>query len=277
MIMRQLRRSPGFRSIAYLGICFGLPYVVPSPWKGSDIGSQAANSIAGAGVLGTITWLFSRLGNENTVQQTRNDLRDRLEQCAVGISLGSTAFGIVIVIARSCDWVTFTGWGWEQTSVQNLARTMTLLALKHLAVAGAEELVFRGYGLQTLQQAVGTPLASGMLTSLFTLAHGTATQSLLGQGALGLVLVGLRLTGGSLWLPFGYHFAWNYAQTAVLGPPEWPSLQGLSVQGPYQWMGRPGHPEPGGLTAIVNLLIAVGASAMWWHRMKRVKGSNTTL
>ncbi len=87
MIMRQLRRSPGFRSIAYLGICFGLPYVVPSPWKGSDIGSQAANSIAGAGVLGTITWLFSRLGNENTVQQTRNDLRDRLEQIPLANSV----------------------------------------------------------------------------------------------------------------------------------------------------------------------------------------------
>ncbi len=145
---------------------------------------------------------------------------------------------------------------------------------KHLAVAGAEELVFRGYGFHTLQQAVGTPLASGMLTSLFTLAHGTATQSLLGQGALGLALVGLRLTGGSLWLPFGYHFAWNYAQTAVLGPPEWPSLQGLNVQGPYQWMGRPGHPEPGGLTIVVNLLIAAGAAVMWWHWKHRDKVTN---
>lgn len=272
MIVKQLRSSSGFRSVAYLGICFGLPYVVPSPWRGPDIWSQTANSVAGAGVLGSITWMFSRLSDEEAAQWTGDDLKVRLQLCSAGVGLGSMAFGVVIIIARSFDWVSFAGWGWEQTSMQNLARIMMLLAIKHLAVAGAEELIFRGYGLQTLQQAVGTPIAGGILTSLFALAHGTATQSLLGQGALGLALVGLRLTGGSLWLPLGYHFAWNYAQTAVLGPPEWPSLQALHLQGPYQWMGRPGHPEPGALTTMVNLLVAVGTAFVWWHQKRSNKG-----
>jgi len=127
MIMRQLRRSSGFRSVAYLGICFGLPYVVPSPWRGHDIWSQTATSVAGAGVLGSITWLFSRWSDEDTLQWTRDDLWDRLEQCVAGIGLGSMAFGVVTIIARSFDWVTFAGWGWEQTSMGNLARIMTLL------------------------------------------------------------------------------------------------------------------------------------------------------
>jgi membrane protease YdiL (CAAX protease family) len=263
--MKEIWKSPGFRSAAYLSICFGLPYIVPSPWKDSDLWSQTANSVAGAGVLGTLTWLFSKVSGENEVQSTSSDIQARLVKFSTGLGLGGVAFGIVVIIAKSFNWVAFGGQGWEQTSIESLARTMVFLALKHLAVAGAEELVFRGYGFQTLQQAIGTTLASGMLTGIFTLAHGTEPQSLLGQGALGLALISLRLTGNSWWLPFGYHFAWNYAQTAIVGPPEWSSLQTLIPQGPYPWIGRPGYPEPGMLTTLVNIAVAICGAAIKWH------------
>jgi uncharacterized protein len=72
----------------------------------------------------------------------------------------------------------------------------------------------------------------------------------------------LRVTSGGLWLPLGYHWAWNVMQTAVLGPPDgMPSLHPLEIAGPAWWLGRPGHPEPGLLSTAVNLAVAGGA---WW-------------
>ncbi len=268
MLISQIRRSPGLRSVAYLGVCFGLPYFVPSPWAGRDVWSRTANYVSGAVVLGSVTWMFSILLEENSVTWNRVLQRQQIRHCAVGVGLGAGAFGAVIGIARSFGWIDLPTWGWEQATAQEITSTMMLLAFQHAAVASSEELVFRGYGLHTLRQAVDMPAAASTLTILFTLAHGITPQRLLGQGALGMALMMLRLCSGSVALPLGYHFAWNYIQTGIFGPVEWPSLRPLHIQGPYQWVGRPGHPEPGLLTTAVNLSVAAGAGLVWWHRRR---------
>jgi membrane protease YdiL (CAAX protease family) len=76
----------------------------------------------------------------------------------------------------------------------------------------------------------------------------------------------LRLRSGGLWLPIGYHWAWNVVQTAVLGAPDAaPSVRPLHVHGPRRWMGWPGHPEPGLLSTLIHLAVVLLA----WVGMRR--------
>ena len=76
----------------------------------------------------------------------------------------------------------------------------------------------------------------------------------------------LRLHSDALWLPIGYHWAWNVLQTAVFGPPGTAhSLRPLQVHGPERWVGRPGQLEPGLLSTLVHLVMAL----LLWRWMRR--------
>jgi membrane protease YdiL (CAAX protease family) len=84
-----------------------------------------------------------------------------------------------------------------------------------------EEFLYRGYGLSTLARNIGFWPAAVIWSGWFTATH--ANNS--GETALGLATVGLfgvftclllRLTG-SLWMPIGFHAAWNWGQTFLFG------------------------------------------------------------
>lgn len=86
-----------------------------------------------------------------------------------------------------------------------------------LLVFGAfgEEMLFRGYGFQTLVRGSG-PFAALLPTSvLFAFAHASNQNvSLLGlinTFGFGLVLGYAYLRSGNLWLPIAIHFGWNWA------------------------------------------------------------------
>jgi hypothetical protein len=129
-----------------------------------------------------------------------------------------------------------------------------------------EEMVFRGYGLDTLREALGLAGAFVVSIPLFALYHGMGWRRLLGLSAAGLLLALLRLRTGSLWFGAGFHFAWNLVQEGVFGPADRaPSLRPLAVHGPGVWVGRPGYPEPGWLQIIWTLVMALIAGASLWR------------
>ena len=69
---------------------------------------------------------------------------------------------------------------------------------------------------------------------------------MLGEAASGLALLVLRIKSGDIWLPMGYHWAWNVTQTALLGPVDGlPSLLPLMVTDPYAWLAGPAIPNQG--------------------------------
>jgi membrane protease YdiL (CAAX protease family) len=150
--------------------------------------------------------------------------------------------------------------------MNEVVRSVALLGVGHLAVAWNEEMVFRGYGFETVREALGQSKAVAVLIPGFALYHGLDPQQILGMLAGGTTLMLLRLHTDGLWLPVGYHWAWNVLQTAVFGAPgSAPSLRPLLVQGPERWMGRPGAPEPGLLSTLVHLVMAL----LLWLWMRR--------
>jgi uncharacterized protein len=123
-------------------------------------------------------------------------------------------------------------------------------------------MVFRGYGFETVRAALGQANAVAVLIPGFALYHGLDPQQLLGMLAGGTTLMLLRLHSNALWRAVGYHWAWNVLQTTVFGVSELaPSVRPLQVHGPERWMGKPGRPEPGLLSTLVHLVIAL---LVWW-------------
>ncbi|HEX5030081.1 MAG TPA: CPBP family intramembrane glutamic endopeptidase [Candidatus Eisenbacteria bacterium] len=84
-----------------------------------------------------------------------------------------------------------------------------------------EEFLYRGYGLSTLARNIGFWPSAMIWSGWFLASH--AGNS--GETALGLATVGLfglfaclllRRTG-NLWMPIGFHAAWNWGQTFLFG------------------------------------------------------------
>jgi membrane protease YdiL (CAAX protease family) len=265
-----LRRSPALRSVVYLSGAAAMLHVSTRVCGRDAAWSLEASHIITMPVVTAWTRAFHRLHTEDKADWCRQPCKQGLEQAVAGMALGTGAFLVVVGAAYVQGWVRFPGWGWEMVSKREVARTLLLHAIGHGAMAWNEELVFRGYGLDTVTAAVGPPGAMLALVTLFALGHGSKPRVLVSQGVGGLALTFLRLSSHSLWLPFGYHFGWNYVQTAVLGPPDdLPSLRPMYPQGPELWLGRPGYPEPGLLATIVELGIAVGSALVWWRGRHR--------
>jgi hypothetical protein len=95
----------------------------------------------------------------------------------------------------------------------------------YLAVAFSEELLFRGYLFQRLDQGIGRWPAQVLVALLFALVHWGnpgmtgATRVLASLDiAIAAMLLGLcYLRTRSLALPIGLHLGWNWTQGMVLG------------------------------------------------------------
>jgi uncharacterized protein len=108
------------------------------------------------------------------------------------------------------------------------ARSIRALAMGAWAftwVALLEELLFRGFVFQRLVDGIGRWPGLLAMAALFALAHwgnpGMEGPTLAWASidtVLGALLLGLAyLRTGSLALPIGIHFGWNWAQGALLG------------------------------------------------------------
>lgn len=256
-----LQRSPALRAVLYLaGAIVTVQGGVPLLERLSITHPAAVQW--GLLAIGTPwTYLFLRLEQRPLSQRA---LKVRIGEMRKGAALGALAFLAVAGAAATQGWLKIAGAGWQNTDITTLLRSVTLITLTHTAIAWNEELVFRGYGYDVVRSAAGPVVAASVMTALFAVYHPWQTQALFGEAALGAALLALRLRSGDLWLPIGYHWAWNLMQTAVLGPADGPlSLLPTQATGPYEWVGRPGYPEPGLLMAMTNLLVALVVTGLW--------------
>ncbi len=191
------------------------------------------------------------------------DLRSALG----GVELGAIAYGVWLGVAYAKGWIRWTPWMRTTVSVRRLTSSILVMLVSDVVVAWHEEVAYRGYGFDSATATVGTPAAIVSTTTAFALGHGPGTMMFVGQGVVGGALLALRLASDSLWLPIGYHFAWNVLQTSIFGPLDaLPSLLPLQTQGPRSWLGRPGYPEPGLLSTLVHLAVTAGITLWTWYR-----------
>jgi membrane protease YdiL (CAAX protease family) len=257
------------RSIAYLS---GAVVILEASRSGIDFTRPEATvrlhlTVFPASVA--LTYLMLRLEGRTGV--THIPIRRGMAHALLGAGVGATAWFLVLGVAHAKAWVRLPAWGWEQTPPIAVIRAVLLNGIGQLAIAWNEEMLFRGYGFETLRAAVGTGATTGLLIPLFAVYHGFRPRVLVGMSIAGTLFTVLRLQTHGVWFGVGYHWAWNLMQTGIFGPPDGlPSIRPLHVQDDASaWMGRPGFPEPGWWPTLVSLAVTIAAGTIWWLRSRQ--------
>lgn len=133
-------------------------------------------------------------------------------------------------------------------------------------VACGEEIIFRGLIFRLLSQRIGLWWALGISTALFGLIHlgiphSTLWSSIAIATEAGILLGAAYHHSGSLWLPIGIHWAWNFAEGnifgfSVSGGDVEESIITATVSGPDILTGGAFGPEASILAVILGLIIS---------------------
>lgn len=180
----------------------------------------------------------------------------------IGIAIPFILFLIIYIIEFSLGWLRFDSFAWQTDSPALVISQTTKYFVGFIFVAWNEELVYRGYIMQSL--ASGLNLTLGILISsiYFGIEHLSNPNSN-GMAVAGIFLAGLFLAyayirTGQLWLSIGLHLGWNFFQSAVFGFPvsgyDRPGLFHITVSGPEFWTGGAFGPEAGFIMLPITLL-----------------------
>lgn len=144
------------------------------------------------------------------------------------------------------------------------------MLLAFLLVGWNEEILSRGYHLQTLASGLNLFWGIVLSSAIFGVLH-LSNPNATWSSAVGIFLAGMFLAYGyvrthSLWLPIGLHIGWNTFEGVVFGFPVsglkvYP-LTRISVEGPELLTGGNFGPEAG-LVVLPALLL--GTLLVHWY------------
>lgn len=165
-------------------------------------------------------WLYGRIFENLPFRAlgcslTKNWLKDLI----AGFALGAFSFAFAAFITFILGGEKFQ----FNRDVDSSVILTTLLTSLGVFTLGAmmEELLFRGYLLQTLARSKLAWLAILLTSAFFASAHlGNKSAnfiSTLNTALAGIWLGAAYLKTRNLWFPFGIHLAWNWFQGAIFG------------------------------------------------------------
>ena len=180
----------------------------------------------------------------------------------VGIVITFFQMGLIYGIEIALGWTKFDEFAWQTDSGLAVAGGLGIWLVIFLIVGWQEELLSRGYHLQTIESGLNTFWAVLISSSVFGALHlGNPNASWI--STLGIFLAGLFLAlpyilPRQLWLSIGLHIGWNFFEGVVFGFP----VSGLdtfrlvrhTVSGPELWTGGAFGPEAGLLVIPAILL-----------------------
>jgi uncharacterized protein len=158
----------------------------------------------------------------------------------------------------------------------DLGKYAVLWGLVFLFVGFFEEFFFRGYPLFTLTTGLTFWPSAILSSALFGLVHhGNPGESWMGAfeaGATGLLFCLILRRTGDLWMPIGFHAAWDWGETYFYGVPD----SGLVAQGHLlsptfsgpAWL-TGGSVGPEGSWLSLALLVILGIILALWLPEKK--------
>jgi hypothetical protein len=171
----------------------------------------------------------------------------------LGLSWGVLSLMIVFIGQWALGWVE-----WHSENWQHLGQVFIPVLLLGLWIGVTEELVFRGFLFNQLQQDYSSWMAAAIASVIFALLHLIWEQQdtlpqLPGLWLMGMVLVLARwVDAGSLGLAWGLHAGWIWGLTCL----DSAKLISYTGKGPIWMTGFRGNPLAGG--AGIFCLLATG-------------------
>ncbi|MFZ5856548.1 MAG: CPBP family intramembrane glutamic endopeptidase [Chloroflexota bacterium] len=224
--------------------------------------SQVAELI----VLGASIFIARRFLDKRSVESLGLRLDGFVaKDLLVGIGITFVIMGLIYLAMSAVGWITFEGFAWQFEPIPTVMGGVLTFLVVFLFVGWNEELLSRGYHLQTI--ASGTNLFWGVVLSsaVFGLLH-LGNPNATWVSALGIFFAGLFLAygylrTGQLWLSIGLHIGWNFFEGVVFGFPvsglDIYRLTRIQVHGPEMWTGGAFGPEAG-LIVLPALLVGAG-------------------
>lgn len=140
-----------------------------------------------------------------------------------GIGITFVQMGFIYILMLGLGWLTFEGFAWEFDPINVVVTGVISFFVIFIFVGWNEELLSRGYLLQTI--ASGLNLFWGVIISsaVFGLLH-LGNPNAAWVSAAGIFFAGVYLAYGfirtkQLWLPIGLHIGWNFFEGVVFGFP----------------------------------------------------------
>ncbi len=203
----------------------------------------------------------------------RLDRRTPLDILA-GIGITFVQMGFIYVAMLGFGWLTFKGFAWEFDPITAVIAGVLTFFIAFLLVGWSEELLSRGYQLQTLASGTnlfwGVVLSSAIFGFLHILNPSASWVSTAGIFFAGVYLAYAYIRTKQLWLSIGLHIGWNFFEGVVFGFPvsglATYTLSRIDVHGPELWTGGAFGPEAG-LILLPSLI--VGGILIYLYTIKR--------
>ena len=195
-----------------------------------------------------------------------------LPQTAAGLGVGLGYFVIVVAIMMAFGVYKVAGTGNQWMDIASSFFVFLLVAI-------GEEVIFRGVFFRWIDEKWGFIAALIVSAVFFGLIHifqenATLWSSLAIAIEAGLLLAAAYKYSGTLWLPIGIHWAWNFTQGnifgfGVSGSDAGDSLFQSSVSGP-EWLTGGAF---GAEASVIPVMLGLLLSAWYvWGIVKRLKG-----
>ena len=243
------------------------------PGNAGLIVGQVLNILAFTGsVYIARRWLDKRSFESLGLQRSNKTLTDIL----TGIGITFVQMGFIYALMVTLGWLTFQGFAWQFDPISLVIANVLSFLVAFVIVGWNEEVLSRGYHLQTI--ASGMNLFWGVIISsaVFGLLH-LGNPNATWVSAAGIFFAGLYLAYGyirtkQLWLSIGLHIGWNFFEGVVFGFPVsgldiYPLIR-IKVNGPELWTGGAFGPEAG-LIVLPSLL--VGAALIYLYTKNRAE------
>jgi membrane protease YdiL (CAAX protease family) len=262
-------------------------FIKPYIQRGQDPYSwiNLAQQTIGVGMIISVfvvaTWVWQRFLGKRTMSDLGLSFHRRwFAELGFGLLVGVGLTGSIFVAELIMGWIDIQGLGWHMQPQHDFLASLYLSSIGMIQVVVMEELLVRGYLLQTLEDWIGLPAAVIISSAIFGVAHvfnPTATGWANYVIPFALTLLGAMfglayLARRSLWLPIGLHFAWNlceYYIFALTGPlPEQATVFITKIIGPAFWAGLPNSdfgPEVG-MLGILAMSCGIG---IFWYLIKK--------
>ena len=197
-----------------------------------------------------------------------------LPDVTAGVAITFIMMGGIFLAMWTFGWLKFKSFAWGTEPLSNVILQTLLFFFVFILVGWNEELLSRGYHLQTLASGLnlfwGVVLSSAVFGALHLGNPHATWVSAAGIFFAGLFLAYAYIRTKSLWLSMGLHLGWNFFEGVVFGFPvsgmDIYPLTHITVSGPEIWTGGAFGPEAG---LIILPAILLGAVIIYLYTRRR--------